>query len=368
LHHHEAVGDFRPLANQRAPLTRDQQYILQGWFADILPDLNRENLATEQFLIQRSYVEMVKIRVEGRTMSHKSPIATMPQLELIADYACEIGENPLWHPIEKRLYWCDIPNGRLFRYDPATATHEQCYEGKTIGGFTIQADGSLLLFMDQGTVALWREDAPLQLIAHVESERSSRFNDVIADPYGRVFCGTMSSEQSRGSLYRLDVDGSIHQILQNIGCSNGMAFTLDRRGFYYTDSFAREIYLFDYNREDGSIGNQRIFAHFNEADGLPDGVTLDAEDRLWCAMWDGSCIVRFLPNGAIDKKIQVPARKTSSLTFGGDDYTDVYITTAGGNTKEADGPLSGALFRLRAERPGLPEFFSRILLAPDSSH
>jgi D-xylonolactonase len=310
---------------------------------------------------------MVQFRTEGRMMPPE-PSIDETQPELIADYACEIGENPLWHPIEKRLYWCDIPNGRLFRYDPIKNTHEQCYQGRTIGGFTMQADGSLLLFMDQGIIARWREDIPIEVISQIGRERSSRFNDVIADPRGRVFCGTMSSEEVKGSLYRLDADGSIHRLLQDVGCSNGMAFTLDGKGFYYTDSFAHEIYLFDYNVEVGSIGNRRIFARFDEAGGLPDGATLDADGRLWSAMWDGSCVVRLLPDGAIDKRIELPTRKTSSLTFGGDDYTDIYITTAGGHTKEADGPLSGALFRLSVDRPGLPEFFSRILIAQDSSH
>ena len=86
---------------------------------------------------------------------------------LIADYACETGENPLWHPVERRLYWIDIPTGRLFRYDPATGHHEQCYQGRIVGGFTIQADGSLLLFMDRGTIALWRDGgvgAPVWLV------------------------------------------------------------------------------------------------------------------------------------------------------------------------------------------------------------
>jgi D-xylonolactonase len=310
---------------------------------------------------------MVQFRTEERMMPPERSIDEA-QPELIADYACEIGENPLWHPIEKRLYWCDIPNGRLYRYDPINNTHEQCYQGRTIGGFTIQADGSLLLFMDQGIIARWREDIPIQVISQIGRERSSRFNDVIADSRGRVFCGTMSSEQGKGSLYRLDVDGSIHRLLQDVGCSNGMAFTLDGKGFYYTDSFAHEIYLFDYNVEIGSIGNRRVFARFDEADGLPDGATLDADGRLWSAMWDGSCIVCLIPDGSIARKIVLPARKISSLTFGGNDYTDIYITTAGGNTKEADGLLSGALLRLKAERPGLPEFFSRILIAQDSSH
>jgi SMP-30/Gluconolactonase/LRE-like region len=106
--------------------------------------------------------------------------------EIVANYSCIIGENPLWHPLEKRLYWCDISSGRLFRYEPATGKHEQCYEGRTIGGFTMQADGSLLLFMDRGEIGLWREGRPLALIAQIPSERATRFNDVIADPRGRV--------------------------------------------------------------------------------------------------------------------------------------------------------------------------------------
>ena len=283
-----------------------------------------------------------------------------PEPQLIADYACHTGENPLWHMLEKRLYWCDNPNGRIFRFDPSTGNHEQCYEGRTVGGFTIQSDGSLLLFMDRGTVAIWQNGELTEINPEIEAEKNSRFNDVIADPRGRVFCGTMSSSQSKGRLYRLDVDGSLHVLLTDIGCSNGMAFTLDQKGFYYTDSVAREIYLFDYNVEDGSLSKKRVFACFGESDGMPDGATTDADGRLWSALWNGACIVRLLPNGQIDKRIPLPTRKISSLTFGGEQYGDIYITTAGGNTKHEDGPLAGALFRLKTQLRGLPEFFSRV--------
>jgi|ERR1017187_9707956 D-xylonolactonase len=112
----------------------------------------------------------------------------MALLECIADYCCKMGENPLWHPLEKRLYWCDIPNGRIFRYDPASRIHEKCYEGRSVGGFTVQDDGSLLLFMDRGTIANWHDGGLTELLAEIETERSSRFNDVIADPRGRVEC------------------------------------------------------------------------------------------------------------------------------------------------------------------------------------
>ena len=296
-------------------------------------------------------------------MSHRASINNaVTQPELIANYACETGENPLWHPIERRLYWTDIPAGRLFRYDPATGTHEQCYQGRPVGGFTIHAAGSLLLFMDRGTIAVWRDGVLTEIVPEIPAELESRFNDVIADPYGRVFCGIMSSDKSKGRLYRLDLDGSLSLLLDGIGCSNGMAFTLDHKGFYYTDSLAREIYLFNYNIKDGSISDRRIFARFAEADGMPDGATLDSAGRLWSALWDGASIVRLEGDGSVAERISLPTTKVSSLTFAGDDYTDIYITTAGGNSPPPGDTAAGALFRVKAEIPGLPEFFSRVNL------
>jgi D-xylonolactonase len=172
----------------------------------------------------------------------------MIQPELIADYQCQIGENPLWHPLEHRLYWTDIPRGKLFSYDPATRKHEQCYGGPPVGGFTVQANGALLLFMARGAIAQWQDGHLKYLIEEISDERESRFNDVIADPAGRVFCGTMPTSTRPGRLYRLDLDGGLHLLLEGIGISNGMGFTLDRQQMYYTDSEARCIYLFDTTR------------------------------------------------------------------------------------------------------------------------
>ena len=108
------------------------------------------------------------------------------QPELIADYQCVVGEGPLWHEAEGRLYWSDIVTGRLFRYDPASGHHEQIFSGEQVGGFTIQEDGSLLLFMERGKIASWRDGALTTLIEEIPAERPTRFNDVIADPRGRV--------------------------------------------------------------------------------------------------------------------------------------------------------------------------------------
>jgi len=283
--------------------------------------------------------------------------------ELIADYQCKTGEGPLWHPDEKCLYWLDIPNGRMFRYDPSTGKHEQVFEGEEVGGLTIQEDGALLLFMARGAVALWRQGEDLDyLVRDLEQERESRFNDVIADPAGRVFCGTMPSPDHLGRLYRLDVDAGMTTVLEDVGVSNGMGFTPDRRRMYFTDSPTRQISVFDYDESSGELANRRIFADLGGGEGIPDGMTVDAEGYVWSAQWDGGCLVRFSPDGKEDRRLEFPARKVSCATFGGDDYGDLYVTTAGGDEKATDGEGAGALFRIRPGVIGVPEFRSRILL------
>ncbi|HZM21264.1 MAG TPA: SMP-30/gluconolactonase/LRE family protein [Anaerolineales bacterium] len=285
----------------------------------------------------------------------------MIQPELIADYQCHIGENPLWHLLEQRLYWTDITRGKLFRYDPATGKHEQCYSGPPVGGFTVQADGTLLLFMARGAIAQWRDGKLTYIIEEISDEHESRFNDVIADPVGRVFCGTMPTPTRPGRLYRLDPDGLLHLILEGIGVSNGMGFTLDRQRMYYTDSAACSIYLFDYDKKTGALTNQRIWLHTPEGAGAPDGMTVDAQGYVWSARWDDSALYRYTPDGFEERRIEFPAKKVSSVAFGGEDLSDLYITTAlTDGTKAEEGAGAGALFRLRLGIRGLPEFFSRI--------
>ncbi len=282
---------------------------------------------------------------------------------MIADYACATGEGPLWHPMEKRVYWADIPAGRLFRYDPATGQHEMFYEGDLVGGVTIQADGALLLLGDRGSVRIWRDGQVTTVLDSVPGEEKSRFNDVIADPEGRVFCGTMSSPDRLGKLYRLDTDGSIRPVIHDVGTSNGMGFTPDRGQMYYTDSGAREIYIYDYDAATGDLTNRRVFVKLSEDDpGVPDGMTVDSEGYVWSARWGGGCLVRYAPDGSEDTRITFPARKVSSVIFGGDGYADMYVTTAGGPNKAEEGAGAGALFRVKAVVPGVPEFFSRVLL------
>ena len=290
----------------------------------------------------------------------------MPQPELIADPPCDLAENPLWHPLEQRLYWTDITRGRLFRYDPATGKHEQCYQGETVGGFTIQADGALLLFMARGRIAIWRGGELEIVVDEIPADREGRFNDVIADPAGRVFCGTVSLPvvgSRPGRLYRLDTDGSLQVVLEGITVSNGMGFTPDHRQMYYTDTRPRRIYRFDYAEASGELSNQVTWLQLPADVGGPDGMTVDSAGHVWSARWDGSALFRYTPAGAEELRIPFPARKVSSAAFGGADLGDLYVTTAlSGGDRSAEGPGAGGLFRLRPGVRGLPEFYSRVNL------
>jgi D-xylonolactonase len=121
-----------------------------------------------------------------------------------------------------------------------------------------------------------------------------------------------------------------------------------------------QIYLFDYDQETGSISNQQVFVTTPKNEGVPDGMTVDAEGYIWSARWDGNCLVRFDPSGKEERRIEFPAKKVSSLTFGGDDLTDIYVTTAGGDNKPEEGAGAGALFRLNLGIQGAAEFSSQI--------
>ena len=283
-------------------------------------------------------------------------------LTSLADYACNTGEGPLFHPDENAVYWTDIPNKRIFRYDLTTGEHRPIEIGRQVGGFTLQENGKLLLFLDRGSVAIFTEGEPLEYILdEIPDEVSTRFNDVFGDPQGRVFCGTMPTKERKGRLYRLDTDGDITKVLENIGCSNGMGFTPDGAQMYYTDTSARTIYLLDYDRKTGEITNQRDFVKAEDGGGYPDGMTVDADGFVWSARWDGGCLVRYDPAGVEVARIALPVRKVSSAVFGGENYATLFVTTAGGEQKETDGPLAGALFAL--EIPGVrgvPEFRSNV--------
>ena len=301
------------------------------------------------------------------TAKNESPGRTIDEQkipEVVADFACETGEGPMWHPDEGCVYWVDIPRAKLFRHDPVSGETATYDTGAPVGGFTIHEDGRLLLFMAEGAVKLWNHGDMETVIDELPEERGNRFNDVIADPEGRVFCGVMSTAKRAGRLYRLDPDGNIKVVLEGAGTANGMGFSPDLRKMYFCDSRKCEICAFDYDRSTGELSNQRIIARPIGSEGKPDGMTVDADGFLWSARWDGARVVRMDPHGNALEHIPFPVRKVSSVIFGGDDLTDMYFTTAGGNNRAENGAFAGALFRLNLGVKGNPEFRSRTFRSP----
>lgn len=285
-------------------------------------------------------------------------------VDLIADFACHTGENPIWHPDEAVLYWLDIPQGRIFRFDPESHQAERFWQGNVVGGMTIQEDGALLLFMEAGRVALLANGSLTTLVEKRKEEANKRFNDVIATPSGSVFCGTLSyDEGGTGSLFHLNSDRTLTTLIDSVGIANGMGFSPDLSHFYFTDSTpARKIYRYDYDRERDALHGETVFSHLPPEDGLPDGLTVDADGFVWSARWDGGKVIRFVPSGEIDCEIEIPgAKKVSSVAFGGPDFGDLYVTTAGGEDKHQNGENAGALFRIRSDTfRGRAEFRSSI--------
>ncbi|MBP2252348.1 D-xylonolactonase [Halarchaeum solikamskense] len=270
------------------------------------------------------------------------------QVTRVADTRCETGEGPIWHPDEGVLFWCDIPSGRLLRYDPKRDRHECVLDGDdALSGVTIQEDGALLLFRAGGRVERFDGGSP-STVATVGDAAGTRFNDVVADPKGRVFAGTMPTGNRLGRLYRFDTDGSIEHVEGAYDIPNGMGYTTARDAMYVTESNAKTVYRFDYDPETGALTRRRTFLDVRGEAGIPDGMAVDADGDVWSARWNGSAVVRYDASATERERVRFPAAKVSSVAFGGPDYRDVYVTTAGGDDRASEGDGAGALFRFPA--------------------
>ncbi len=288
----------------------------------------------------------------------------MQRVEAVANYGCKVGENPLWDEREGRLYWADIETGRLFRVDHASGAHECFYRSEDmIGGFSFQADGSLLLF-EVDRIGVLSKAGEYRPLAHGIDRDMARFNDVIADPEGRVFAGTIGKSDESGGLYRVELDGRVELLWKGTGCANGMGFTPDLQRFYWTDSTSQRIYLADYDRASGALTNRREFYRAPVEEGTPDGMTVDRAGHVWTARWGGSSLLRIDAAASVLERVLLPVPRVSSVTFGGPELDVLYVTTAGGSGAD-EAPAAapdGALYRLKVDVPGTAPFRSRIRL------
>ncbi len=249
-------------------------------------------------------------------------------IECVSDNICRLGECPVWNAANHKLYWTDILQRRIWEYSPAAGATAEFWQGEMmVGGFALTRDGGMVFCADQGVFKLSSTGALAKLFDFA-FQPGERFNDITTDPAGRIFAGTLRPDRRGGVLYRLERGRPPVPVITGIGISNGMAFSMDLKKFFHTDSLAMTITSYDYDIRSGAIANPEIFFQSTKAQGLPDGITTDREDHVWAAFWGGGCVRRISPAGQIINTINLPAKNISSLIFGGADLRDLYITTA----------------------------------------
>jgi sugar lactone lactonase YvrE len=284
---------------------------------------------------------------------------TSAPISLIQDTA-RLAECPFWHEAEKALYFVDIPTGRMWRFDPAKKEASLFHTGPQIGGITLQEDGSWLLFREED-IARLDPSGRVTASRPVSLPGSQRFNDVIAASAGRVFAGTIGDDSTSGGVYRFDPDGSERLLFRGTGCSNGLAFTPDGRFLYWTCTTTRTIYRFDYEGKSGEISGRIPFYICAPQEGLPDGLTLDISGRLWSARWGTGLVIVLSSEGEKLHEISVPESNITSLAWGGDSLSDLYITSA----REGGTPGRHDLFVVPHAGEGRLEYRSRLPMPKD---
>jgi D-xylonolactonase len=268
-------------------------------------------------------------------------------MDCIADVRATLGEGPVWVEREQALYWVDIPERKLFRWSEAEGP-TTCNLPAHLCSLAPRAAGGFIGAGYEGFLAVG-PDLALTPLGNPEPDLPrNRFNDGKVDRQGRFWAGTMdrTEREASGSLYRFDPDGFWTRIDSGYRVTNGPAFSLDGRTMYHTDSALQRVSAFDLDAE-GNAANRRTFLQFGEGDGYPDGMTVDAEDCLWIAFWDGWCVRRFSPTGDRLAQIDLPAQRPTSCAFGGPDLDRLYITTASRGLTDEDlkaQPQAGGLF------------------------
>jgi sugar lactone lactonase YvrE len=271
-----------------------------------------------------------------------------------------VGESPLWHPIQKRLYWVDIQGKKVHRFDPAIGRNESFDLPDLVTCLAFRNDGGLLLTLRKQIAFFDPNSQRMEILATVEAANPDhRFNDGRVDHQGRFWAGTMGDpawDQPVGTLYRFDPDQTLTPMRRQVVCSNGTSWSPDGRTMYHTESFRYAIFAYDFDPADGSISNRRVFAEVDRTLGaFPDGLCVDSEGHVWSNQVGIGRVVRYDPAGHIERQILLPVPRAVGCTFGGNDLSTLYITSARETMTPEQiqkAPLSGSLFAVNADIKG----------------
>ncbi|WP_305783552.1 SMP-30/gluconolactonase/LRE family protein [Symbioplanes lichenis] len=282
-------------------------------------------------------------------------------VELVIDLHAQLGESPWWDQARQQLIFVDIVAGTLYRYGPLDDSLTAHEAGEPVGAALRRSAGGVVLALGSG-LATWDEHGTPEMVCPIEADvPGNRLNDGTCDALGRLWVGSMAHDTTTGagSLYCVEPDLSCRQVLRDVSISNGIGWNLDNTLMYYNDSKTGRVDVFDFDLGTGTLSGRRAFAELSAEDGEPDGLTVDAEGGVWIASFGGGTVRRYTPEGLLDLMIPVPARKVTSLAFGGADWDDLYITTAAIDldaAEKARHPAAGGIFRCRPGVRGRPDF------------
>ncbi len=282
------------------------------------------------------------------------------KLDLIIDARAQIAEGPFWDQEKQLLYWVDILEKTINIYNPVVGKNEIIQLEKMIGALIPAENGKMLAALEDGLYLIDPETSEQEFLVNPESNtEQTRFNDGKCDRKGRFWVGTMDLEENRelGTLYCLDRELNLEEKVKNVKISNGLAWSLDNQTMYYIDSPTKEVLAFDYDLETAEITNKRVIIEIPEGEGVPDGMTIDAEGKLWIAHFGGAQVSRWDPDsGEKIDSAQLPVSNVTSCAFGGKNLEDLYITTASVGLSEEEKkeqPHAGGIYRYQAGVKGL---------------
>jgi sugar lactone lactonase YvrE len=269
------------------------------------------------------------------------------QADLLIDNRASHGEGPVWS--DGILYWVDLTACRLHAWRSEDGSVRDFQFDEPVCAVAPLAEGRLFIAFAKRLAFVNLADLSCEEICRMEPDLpSNRCNDGKMDPAGRFWVGTMSDDGSvvgAGSLYRLDEDGQLTRVLDQLTIPNGMGWSLDHRTMYFIDSPTREIWAFDFNPADSSITNRRTVVRVPEGLGIPDGMTVGADGTLWVAHWGAGCVCQWCPrSGELLHRIDTGCPHTSSCCFGGKDGRQLFITTSRLGLPRPT-PSSGSLFQ-----------------------
>lgn len=271
----------------------------------------------------------------------------MTELEIALRGEPALGEGPTWDVGDGSLVWVDILGGTVHRFRPGPGTDEATPVPQHVGAAKPRAGGGLVLNLRDG-IGLLGPDGALTWLVYWARE-GMRGNDAAVDPAGRLWAGTMRYDQATGGgfLARVEPTGKASVVLPSVSVSNGLGWSPDHRLLYYVDTPTHRIDVFDYDVDTGDVRHRRTFAEVIDTSGSPDGLCVDAAGFVWVAVNGGGQVRRYSPAGELDRVVDVPATQVSACCFGGDDLTDLYVTTGREGftgSQAAAQPLAGSLF------------------------